>query len=44
LGEGQPLMAFGYDLLRCGKSIHAACYTAVSIKLKDIETLNKRKK
>lgn len=28
LGEGQPLQAFGLDLIKCGKQIHACCYDA----------------
>ena len=42
LGEGQPLQAFGYDILTCGKRIHAACYDACQIYLKDKETLQAR--
>lgn len=42
LGEGQPLQAFGYDILTCGKRIHAACYDACGIYLKDAETLHSR--
>ena len=42
LGEGQPLQAFGIDILKCGKSIHGACYQGCKIYLKDEETLNKR--
>lgn len=42
LGEGQPLQAFGYDLLRCGKNIHAECYQACEIYLKDELTLAQR--
>lgn len=42
LGEGQPLQAFGIDLLKCGKAIHSCCYQACEIYLKDKETLNKR--
>ena len=42
LGEGQPLQAFGYDLLRCGKTIHAACYQASEIYLKDKKSLDQR--
>lgn len=42
LGEGQPLQAFGYDIIRCGKAIHAACYSANEIYLKDEETLKTR--
>lgn len=42
LGEGQPLQAFGLDILRCGKAIHANCYQACEIYLKNEETLNKR--
>ncbi len=44
LGEGQPLQAFGIDILRCGKSIHALCYEASRIYLKDEDTLERRKK
>ncbi len=44
LGEGQPLQAFGYDLLKCGKGIHAACYQASEIYLKDKESLEARNK
>lgn len=25
LGEGQPLQVFGYDIITCGKKIHANC-------------------
>lgn len=42
LGEGQPLQAFGYDLLKCGKAIHADCYQACEIYLDSKETLEKR--
>lgn len=42
LGEGQPLQAFGYDILTCGKRIHAACYDACEIYLKDEESLQAR--
>lgn len=42
LGEGQPLHAFGYDMLTCGKRIHAACYQACEINLKDQITLQER--
>lgn len=44
LGEGQPLQAFGYDILKCGKAIHAACYQASEIYLKDSESLQERNK
>ena len=33
LGEGQPFQAFGLDIIKCGKSIHAACYQASEIYL-----------
>ena len=33
LGEGQPLQAFGFDIIKCGKGIHAACYQACGIYL-----------
>lgn len=42
LGEGQPLQAFGYDILTCGKRIHAACYDACEIYLQDEESLKAR--
>ena len=42
LGEGQPLQAFGYDLLKCGKRIHAECYQACEIYLNSQETLKQR--
>ena len=42
LGEGQPLQAFGYDIIKCGKGLHACCYEACKINLKDKETLAKR--
>ena len=42
LGEGQPFQAFGYDILTCGKRIHAACYEACEIHLKNKETLEAR--
>lgn len=44
LGEGQPLQAFGYDLLKCGKGIHAACYQANKINIKNLDTLKERNK
>lgn len=44
LGEGQPLLAFGSDILKCGKAIHAACYQACEIYLHDAETLKQRNK
>lgn len=43
LGEGQPLQAFGLDIFKCGKGIHAACYQASKIYLKDEESLNARR-
>ena len=42
LGEGQPLQAFGYDLLKCGKTIHAECYQACEIYLNSKSTLEQR--
>lgn len=42
LGEGQPLHAFGLDLLKCGKAIHACCYQANKIYLKNKQTLDER--
>lgn len=44
LGEGQPLQAFGIDLLKCGKGIHAACYQAAEIYLNSEDTLKARNK
>lgn len=43
LGEGQPLQAFGLDILKCGKGIHAACFQASKIYLKDEESLKARR-
>ena len=42
LGEGQPLQAFGLDIIKCGKGIHACCYEASKINLKDKDTLTRR--
>lgn len=42
LGEGQPLQAFGLDILTCGKRIHAACYQGCEIYLKDQQSLKER--
>ena len=42
LGEGQPLQAFGIDIIKCGKALHACCYEACKINLKDKATLDKR--
>ena len=42
LGEGQPLQAFGLDIIKCGKGIHACCYEANKINLKDKDTLTRR--
>lgn len=44
LGEGQPLLAFGSDILTCGKCIHAACYNACEINLRDRKSLDARNK
>ena len=44
LGEGQPLQAFGIDILKCGKTIHACCFEASKINLKGKETLDTRTK
>ena len=44
LGEGQPLQAFGYDILKCGKSIHAACYQASKLYLNSGKRLEERNK
>lgn len=44
LGEGQPLQAFGYDLLKCGKTIHSMCYQSCEIYLKDKESFEERNK
>lgn len=43
LGEGQPLQAFGLDIIKCGKSIHACCYQASKIYLKNKDTLDARR-
>ena len=42
LAEGQPFFAFGRDCLDLSKRIHAKCYEALSIKLKDSNTLEQR--
>lgn len=42
LGTGQAFSAFGADLLRSSKAVHANCYQAVQIYIKDAETLSKR--
>lgn len=42
LAEGQPFFAFGKDCLDLSKRIHAKCYEALSIKLKDEESLKQR--
>lgn len=42
LGEGQPLQVFGLDIIKCGKGIHACCYEASKINLKDKDTLTRR--
>lgn len=39
LGEGQPLQVFGIDIVTCAKRIHAACYEAYQINLKNEQTL-----
>lgn len=44
LGEGQPLQAFGYDILLSGKRIHAACYETCGIKLRKMKVLWQDKK
>lgn len=44
LGEGQPLQAFGIDIIKCGKTIHACCFEASKINLKNKETLEIRNK
>lgn len=45
LGEGQPFQAFGLDIIKCGKGIHAACYQASLINLKeDKSSLDSRNK
>ena len=40
LGEGQPLQVFGYDIITCGKKIHANSET----RLKNKETLEAKNK
>ncbi len=42
LGYGQPYYAFGVDLFNNAKAIHANCYQAVDIYIKDQITLNSR--
>lgn len=42
LGSGQPYYAFGIDLFNSAKAIHANCYQAVDIYIKDQKTLNSR--
>lgn len=42
LGTGQAFAAFGADLLRSSKAVHANCYQAVQIYIKDAETLQQR--
>lgn len=42
LGTGQAFTAFGADLLRSAKAVHANCYQAVQIYIKDAETLRQR--
>ena len=42
LGTGQAFAAFGADLLRSSKAVHANCYQAVQIYIKDAETLHER--
>lgn len=44
LGEGQPLLAFGNDILTCGKRLHGALYEASEIYLKDKQSLDDRTK
>lgn len=43
LAEGQPFYAFGNDLIRLSKQIHAACYTGCEINLKNEQTFYQRK-
>ena len=42
LGEGQPLQVFGYDIINCGKKIHANCYEASEIRLRNKKTLEEK--
>lgn len=42
LGAGQAFTAFGADLLRSAKAVHANCYQAVQIYIEDADTLKKR--
>ena len=44
LGSGQPYYAFGIDLFNNAKAIHANCYQAVDIYIKDQESLDTRNK
>jgi hypothetical protein len=43
LGEGQALSAFGIDILKCGKRIHACCFNACNIYIKNKETYEARR-
>ena len=42
LGEGQPLYAFGNDLIACGKRVHAYCYEAAHHNLRNYESWQQR--
>lgn len=42
LGTGQAYSAFGADLLRSAKAVHANCYQAVQIYIRDADTLKQR--
>lgn len=44
LGDGQAFQCFGLDILNCGKRIHAACYQAGEIYLKDKASFDTRTK
>lgn len=44
LGEGQAFQAFGLDILNCGKRLHAVCYQAGTINLRDKESFETRTK
>lgn len=43
LGEGQAFQMFGADLFKCGKTIHATCYQACEINLKNEASYLQRK-
>lgn len=42
LGYGQPFYAFGNDIMSCAKKVHAECYKATEIYIKEKEDMDKR--